>query len=205
MKYHKNRRVNKMGLYMYLEGDIEISSTRDQETNRLRETIETALGLSPSDNINNNSEIRVISVRVALGKWHNAHWIHNWFDEHVEGGVDNSSDPHNVETETLKELLNLCIAIGTYRYNADGTPTSLEELYDYMYNSESVNALSQIPFDPPEHFEADALGKEWKDINDYFDVADQTVEMLRTVLLFEKILNRSQRRYIDFYYQSVLW
>lgn len=45
-----------------------------------------------------------------IGNWRKVNWIHGWFVEHVQNGIDDYK-PHEVTKEQLEELLDTCLKV----------------------------------------------------------------------------------------------
>lgn len=92
-----------MGLDMYLEAEAYFSEYFDKD--KFKALSAVFPGYKPK------------KVRFEAGYWRKANAIHQWFVTNCQNGVDECQDTY-VDTDKLKELLDLCKSIGKSKKKA---------------------------------------------------------------------------------------
>jgi len=91
-----------MGLDMFLNGERQVNSFYDENTNSNAKAIKA---LYPELNVFDDDCIE--SIQIEIGYWRKANAIHKWFVDNVQNGQDNCIK-HYVYNDDLLELKNLC-------------------------------------------------------------------------------------------------
>lgn len=100
-----------MGLDMYLEADVYIGGKYYKCKQPVLE-VSTKLLCKDDDfsEVKSYKTEHISSIVFEVGYWRKANWIHKWFVDNVQSGIDDCSR-YYVEYDKLKELKDLCVEL----------------------------------------------------------------------------------------------
>ena len=119
-----------MGLDMYLYAEQYVSGYAfrpDEEKEKYAKVINA---LDASSMVTHDSPSATISLTV--GYWRKANYIHNWFVNNVQGGVDNC-DRYWVDKDKLKELSTLLLDLLKHRGDEEYANTHLPTAEGFFF------------------------------------------------------------------------
>ena len=164
-----------MGLDMYLWRDVYIGASWHSEY-RIQVDIKDTSNTNPKTFSIHPQKIN--SIREEFGYWRKANQIHKWFVDNVQDGQDDCK-PYYVSKDKLKELLDTCNKVITYR----DKPLSkeVEQALDSLLPTQSGFFFGGLEYD------------EW-----YFDQIQDTIDILNQV-------DFSEDEYPVSYYYEASW